>query len=191
MAKNTLLKAVWELSRFWLCCIALLILFSVMLFIYQSQFVASKSERLQRQQSQLQSQLSRREAQLAESGVPVSDVEQMERDLLKFSQLIPNKQNFSDFIGELFSMAQDSTLEIRQVSYQPEIDEESHYLKYGLNFSVEGSYSQLKKFIHFLENSQRILIVDKIELSGRPSKENSATVNLQINMTTFFQEGTR
>jgi len=191
MAKTTLLKAVLDQSRGWLYFISFLILVAVGLFIYQAQFLNNETERLQHQQKTLQKQLRAREAKLAESGVPVSDVERMETDLQKFSQLIPEKQKFADFIGELFDWAKQSQLSIRQVSYQPEIDKDTKFLNYGLSFSVQGRYAQLKKFIHLLENSNRLLIIDDITLAGRKQKDKAANVSLQIKLTTYFQEGER
>jgi len=191
MAKNTLLKAAWEQSRSWFCFISLLLLLSLGLFIYQAYFVTSETSNLQRQLANLQQQLNSREVKLAETGVPVSAVEQMESDLKQFSQQIPPKEDFSNFIGELFSWAEQSDLAIRQVSYRPEIEKESLYLRYGLSFSVQGTYQQLKKFIHLLENSNRLLVVETIALSGSQQKDNAASVTLQINLTTYFQEGAR
>lgn len=189
MLKNALLNAIWEQSRSWLFVVAALLLLVVALFVYHAQSVAPETEQLQRRLGSLQEQLRNREAKLAESDIPVSAVEQMEEDLLKFSEMIPPKQKFADFVGDLFHWADQSGLDIRQISYQPKIDSDSKYLNYGLSFSVQGEYRQLKKFIHLLENSKRILIIDKIGLAGKRSKDKSAKVSLKINLTTFFQEG--
>lgn len=189
MQKVTLLKAVWEQSRIWFYFIIMLLLFSVSLYFYQSQFVGSETERLLQRRLSLQGQLQERQAKLAESGVPVSAVEQLESELQRFAGLIPPKLEFSNFVGDLFSWASQCKLEIRQVNYQPEIDEDRAYLTYGVSFSVEGSYQQLKKFIHLLENSSRILIIDTITLAGRQKKDANDNVALQIRLTTFFREG--
>lgn len=191
MFKTALLKAVWEQSRNHLIVVGLLILISIGLFVYQIQFVDPEVEDLRSRQGELQKQLRAREKESSESSVPVSEVEKMMEDLLKFSKLVPEKQNFADFVGDLFSWAERSELDIRQVSYQPKVDSESKFLVYGLNFSVEGSYGQLKKFIHLLENSKRILIIDKISMTGAVRKDNSSSVRLQINMSTVFREGAK
>ncbi|SHI46470.1 Pilus assembly protein, PilO [Malonomonas rubra DSM 5091] len=187
--KTALLKATWEQSRGWVFFILALILISLGLFIYQSQIVDDESAHLQQRRLELQQQLKVRAEKMAESGVPLSAVEQMEKDLLRFAELIPPKQEFSAFVGELFDLAQKSTLEIRQVNYQPEVDKETGFLKYGVSFSVGGSYEQVKKFIHLLENSSRILLIDNIGLAGRQTKEQGINVALQIKLTTFFQGG--
>jgi len=191
MLNNALLKAVWEQSRGWLFAIFVLLLLSLALFIYQTQFVTPELDGLQMRQAALQKQLKVRQAKLSESGVPVSIVEQMEKDLLTFSGLIPEKQKFADFIGDLFYWADNAKLDIKQISYQPKIDKEGKYLNYGLGFSVHGNYQQIKKFIHLLENSKRILIINKIGLSGKQNKNDTSAVSLNIGLTTFFQEDAR
>lgn len=188
MFKSALLETIWEQSRSWLYVMGTLVLLSVVVLIYQTHVLAPETEQLQRRQSSLQKQVRAREAKLNESGVPVSTVELMEENLEQFSRLIPPKQKFSDFIGELFHWAEQAQLEIRQISYQPKIDKETEYLNYGLSFSLQGTYEQLKKFMHLLENSKRVLIVDKIGLTGKRNKDSSTSVNLQINLTTLFQE---
>ncbi len=188
MSQVALLRAVWEQSRVWLCFVAVLILLSVALFVYQSQFATPETVSLLKQQQLLQQQLKEREAEQEQSSVPVSTIEQRQRDLQAFVELVPVKQEFADFLGDLFVWAEQAELEIRQISYRPELDKETNYLHYGLSFSVEGTYGQVKKFIHLLENSKRILIIDRISLGGKRNKDNSATVTLQINLTTIFRE---
>ena len=189
MLKHALLKAVLEQSRIWLYVIATLVLLIMAMLIYQTQFYSPETEQLLQRKVTLQQQIKNKEAKLEESGVPASAVEQMEEDLLKFSEMVPPKHKFADFVGDLFHWAGQTELDIRQISYRPEIDKDTEYLNYGLSFAVQGEYNQLKKFIHLLENSKRLLIIDKITLSGKQSKDNSASVSLQINLTTFFQEG--
>jgi len=188
MMNNAIWVAVLEQSRNWLYAIAVFVVLIIALFVYQTQFVEAETGELQTKLSNLQQQVRNREAKLAESGVPISAVEQMEKDLQTFAELIPPKQKFANFIGELYHLANQAELEIRQISYQPKVNKENQHLEYGLSFSLDGEYGQLKKFVYLLENSKRILVVDKIGLSGKPSKDSSAGVNLQIALTTFFQE---
>jgi type IV pilus assembly protein PilO len=62
-------------------------------------------------------------------------------------------------------------------------------LQYDLDFAVSGGYEQLKRFIHLLENSPRILIIHQIALAGSEGAGSGKPgVQLQIHLTTFFQE---
>lgn len=188
MAGNSLLKSIWEQYRGLSLVTLFLFLLVVGLFVYQTQVIDVRSETLRNRQVQLQKQLRQRQAVLGETGMPASLTEQLSRDLERFRALAPQKNQFADFIGDLFSWADQVNLSIRNINYQPKIDKEMEYLNYGLTFSVKGEYRRVKKFIHLLENSQRLLIVDKISLSGKQAENNSTSVSLQINLTTFFQE---
>jgi type IV pilus assembly protein PilO len=191
MSKIALLKAVAEQSRGLLIFVCLLLLLSAGLYVYQVQVADPELKELKKRQVRLQERLTDREDNFAKSGVPISTVEQMNKDLTSFSELVPVKQNFADFVGDLFSWAEQAQLNIRQVSYQPKLDKTSRFLIYGLNFSVKGTYGQIKKFIHLLEKSERILVINKINMKGSITKSYSPVVNLQINLSTYFQEAAR
>jgi len=188
MLNNPLLKEIWSQGRGWLVTMLLLTIISAALYIYQHQLVDPKNELLVEQKTELQKQLRERQADLERSGVPISTVERMQEELQKFTALIPPTQKFADFIGELFFLADQSQLEIDSVSYRPEVNKETEFLHYEVTFSVQGTYDQLKQFIHLLENSKRILIIDKIAMTGKRDEADRAEVNLQIGLTTLFQE---
>lgn len=76
------------------------------------------------------------------------------------------------------------------MSYQPELDPETGFLLYGLSFSVDGRYAEIKKFIHLLENSSRIILIDNISLSDKSGKSgHPEKVSLQIKLRSYFREG--
>lgn len=49
----------------------------------------------------------------------------------------------------------------------------------GINFSVQGTYQQVRRLINLLELSQQFVIVDQITLSGRGGDE-ALTLNLHV-----------
>lgn len=191
-ASKTILKVVWEQNRGMLIVLATLLIVCTGLFLTEDQFGEPELERLRLEQSSLQQQLRQQQQQVTKEGMPLSAAGQIAKDLSAFHKKIPTKVEFADFIGDLFAWATKANLVIRQVSYQPKVDPELGFLQYGLNFSVKGTYAQLKKFIHLLENSSRILIIDSISLSGRPGSEDEINeVALNIKLTTYFQEEAR
>lgn len=188
--KYPLMIAVWEQNRARIIVIIVLVLLIVAVFIAQRWIFEPNLLALRTEQSRLQQHVRQRQMEFANSGVPVSAAEQMEKNLQQFNNLVPEQVDFSSFIGELFEWAQQAGLDIHQISYQPEYDKETEYLRYGLSFSVKGSYAQVKKFIHLLENAQRILLIDKISLAGSSSgKKGKQKVNLRMELATYFQGG--
>ena len=189
--KYPLITAVWEQNRSRIIIIMVLLLLITAIFIGQKWVSEPNLLQLRAEQSRLQQHVRKRQAEFANSGVPVSVAAQIEKNLQQFDHLIPAQTDFSDFIGEIFEWAEQADLKIHQISYQPEHEKKTDFLRYGLSFSVQGDYSQIKKFIYFLENSQRILLVKKIALRGTPNpKENQHEVNLRIDLATYFQGGT-
>jgi hypothetical protein len=59
----------------------------------------------------------------------------------------------------------------------------------GLTLSVEGTYTDARRFIHDLEASRQFLVINSIELEGMKDAGRGANtlVNLNLNMTAFFR----
>ena len=186
--KYPLIVAVWESNRPRFIVILVLLLLVMTVFIEQRWLAEPNLLILRTEQSRLQQHVRQRQMDFANSGVPVSKAEQIEKNLQQFDHLIPIQTDFSSFIGELFDWAQQAGLDIHQISYQPKQEKETVWLRYGLNFSVKGSYSQVKEFIHLLENTPRILLIEKISLGGSISNQDSQqNVDLRIELATYFQ----
>lgn len=191
LQKFPLLAAIWEPNRSRIIVISLLLLCVVAAYAGQRWLTEPNLLELRTEQSRLQQQVRQRQVEFANSGVPVSAAEQIEKNLQQFNNLIPEQIDFSDFIGELFEWGQQANLKIHQINYQPKQDKETRFLRYGLSFSVKGEYAQVKKFIHLLENSRRIILIEKISLRGSSAtQKGQPQVDLQIELATYFQGAT-
>lgn len=187
MGKNSFLQALWQQNKLQLILLIILVVVVVAASLGRQLIVEPRLQSLSTEQFRLQQFVRQRQVEFANSGIPVSTAAQLEKNLQKFMTLVPSEVEFSHFIGDLFRWAGDADLEITQVSYQPEMDKETGFLRYGLSFSVKGHYGKVKKLIHLLERSERILLVDKITLSGAGGKKDRDSVNLNIALTTYFQ----
>ncbi len=190
MQKYSVLADVWGQQRLRAIAVIVLLLSVTAAYAGQRWIVEPSLLDLRTEQLRLQQHVRARQAEFVSSGVPVSAAEQLEKNLQQFDRLIPSRKDFPVFIGELFAWSEQSGLDIHQVSYQPQHDEDTGFLRYGLSFSVKGDYAQVKKFIHLLENTKRILLIDKISLSGSSSAKSGAQdVDLRIELATYFQGG--
>lgn len=187
--KFSLLQTVWEQRRGQVICVGALLLVICALGAVHGWSVAPRLSALQDEQLRLQKEVRERQLEFARSGVPVSTAEQLKSNLQRFQELIPAINQFSLFVGELFSWADQSGLMIHQISYRPEADEAIGDIRYGLSFSVDGDYGDVKKFLYLLENTDRILIIENISLSGREGAgRGEDTVSLRIQLATYFRE---
>jgi len=186
------ITAIWEQNRTRIIIIAVLLLGAISVYGWQQLIIEPELHSLRTEQARVQQLVRQRKMESASNGIPISIAEQIAKNLHQFNVLIPEQTDFSVFIGELFAWAQQTGLDIHQISYKPKREQETEkeLLRYGLNFSVKGKYAQIKKFIHLLENTPRIILIEKIVLVGTPAnKSDQKMVNLQITLATYFQGG--
>jgi len=112
-----------------------------------------------------------------------------ERDLTTFRSKIPPYREFSGLLVELQKLADDAGLELGQVSYKHDREQDVDLLRYTLTFTLAGSYRDVKQFVHALEQSSRLLILREIGLQGVGQDETGTEVRLQLSLETFFRPG--
>lgn len=179
-----LLRAVWRTNRAFPLAIAILLLVNVLLFLGVSRFYSPRVEELERRY--LAAQAEAREAALRRErlATPQGRFQKNEQDLRTFWAAIPPRTAFSGLIREIFSLASESGLSIERVSYEPKTEE--NLLRYALSFSVGGDYGEIKKFVHSLEQSPRMIAIEELVLSGKDSEEGDA-VSLRVRLSTYFR----
>lgn len=125
------------------------------------------------------------------SGVGSSPVQQFiegEQQLAAFHARIPAHREFTGLIVELQGLAGKAGLELDQISYRHERDQDSSLLRYQLTFTVNGPYRAIKQFVHTLEQSPRLIIIQQVGLQG-VDQPGGSDVRLQLNLDTFFRPG--
>ena len=144
-----------------------------------------RAEKLERQYISQQSEVRKAEQGGRSAESPLVVYARGNRDLQTFRQAIPTKKELTGLIGEIFSLASTSGLKIDRISYKPERLKDVRLLQYGLSFNVSGTYNQVKKFAHIIEQSSRLLTIDDMSLNtGQQGKD----VDLKLNLTTFFRD---
>jgi CBS domain-containing protein len=68
-------------------------------------------------------------------------------------------------------------------------DQDNALLRYQLTFTVNGPYRAIKQFVHTLEQSPRLIIIQQVGLQGA-DQPGGSDVRLQLNLDTFFRPGT-
>lgn len=123
-----------------------------------------------------------------EAESPAQLFAQGEKDLLAFREKIPPHREFTRLIVELQERADEAGLDLDQVAYAYKQDAAADLLRYTLTFTLEGRYRDLKQFVHALEQSPRLIIIEKIGLQG-DGQGGGADVRLQLSLETFFRAG--
>jgi type IV pilus assembly protein PilO len=181
-----LIVAVWRTNRVFPLVIGALLLLNILAYLGISYFFAPRIAELERRyiaaQGDARQAIQRRE-QLA---TPQQRFRTNTEDLQAFWKAIPPREQFSELIREIFSISGEAGLTIERISYEPKMEE--NLLRYALSFSVAGNYGQIKKFIHYLEQSPRIIAIEELALSGKDASEGEA-VSLRVRLSTYFKLG--
>jgi type IV pilus assembly protein PilO len=188
MRLKEMLEQLWKSYRGSLILLGVLLVLNLLLFTALQQFIAP---RVAEQESRfLQEQAEVRQL-LRKQGATAKSPEQLyvlaTQDLAKFQQAVPDYQEFTALIEELLVLSSRANLNITQISYRSEELPENLLLKFDLNFNVAGDYKQIKKFIHSLEQSVRLIAIKQISLQ---SADNDG-VSLRLSLETFFRPGSR
>ncbi len=189
MKSSSFLQVFWEHNRARVVMILVLIILTVAALTVRLLAVEPRLQSLNEERFRLQQLIRQRKADFVDSEIPISMAAQLDKNIQKFNALIPEKKLFSLFLGDLFAWSEEAGLELDQIQYNPESDEGTGFLRYGINFSVKGSYAQIKEFIHLFEQSERILLINKISLNGSGSRGKDDQVSLNISATTYFKGG--
>jgi len=190
MARESILLTAWRLNKKIPLLIGGLILLNIAAYAILSNVVGPRLDALERRYIERQSQV--RQVRLtgqsgAAAGSPREIFRRGEEDLGKFRAAIPSRTEFTALIGEIFSLATNAGLSIDRIGYEPKEITGHELLRYTLNFSVSGDYGQIKRFVYSLEQSDRLIAIEELSLSGE-SKEGK--VNLRVRLSTYFKTDT-
>lgn len=179
-----LLAQLWATQRGSLCLLAALLGLNLLALVATEQLVVP---RVAEQEGRfLQRQAEVRQLLHNQGGVAKTP-EQLymlaSQDLSSFQQAVPDYQEFTGLIEDLLVLANRARLNITQVSYAADESPGLSLLKFSLDFNVSGDYAQLKKFIHSLEQSQRLMIIRQISLQS----SDAIDVTLRLRLETFFR----
>ena len=182
-----LFREIWQSNRKPLILIAALLIVNLTTYVLLQQFfiprVVDREERFISRQAEAR-QLLRQAGGNAET--PEQLFAQARRDIAEFQNIVPELSEFTGLVDELLMLAYRSQLNIDQISYTHKAAEKVDLLQYDLSFAVNGQYAQLKKFIHALEQSPRIMSIRQIALSSS-DELGQAVVSLRLKLETVFQ----
>ena len=188
MRIKELLELLWRSHRGALLLLGSLLALNVVVSVFLNQFlvpqVAAEETRYLKRQTEVR-QLLRKQGGTAET--PEQLYLLASQDLARFQEAVPEYREFTGLIEELLVLASRARLNITQISYASEEMKESPLLKFSLTFSVSGDYEKLKKFIHSLEQSTRLISIEQVNLQS----VDGDAVKLGLSLETLFRPGSR
>ena len=184
MARETTLQAIWRTNQKVPIVFIGLLLLNCVVFLYLTTFLEQEAKDLELRYINQQSEVRKAEQGGRSAESPLVVYARGVKDLQSFRAAIPLKNELTGLVGEIFTLAESSGLEIDKISYNPKHQEEMRLLQYSLDFVVTGDYNQIKKFTHKIEQSSRFVAIDGMGLN-RATKGN--VVSLKLKLSTYFR----
>lgn len=180
---------VWRRTLWrWAAPLAFCVVNLVVLWIY-FQFYSGRVERLSDELTQTQGYLENYRTELAENKAFLASLEEQEKQVgsLYKDHFQTESERFTAAIREVKRLAREAGLKPSNLSYPY-----SGKAAYGLsgrdiNFSVDGTYRQVRTFINFLELSDHFLTLREVGLTGTSEgNRREPTLGIQLKVTTYF-----
>src|SRR6266849_4403629 len=146
-------------------------------------------EALERQLSSLQSQVQPRQALIERTREHAAAVEKgrAEGDRFLSNYFLERRTAYSTLLSELVEAASQSKLKPREHAYATEPVEGSDTLSMmTITANYEGTYSDLMHFVHEIDRSPRLLIVESLNAAPQ---QGSNTLIVNMKLETFVREG--
>lgn len=146
------------------------------------------AEDLRQQLASLQSQIQSRQVVLERTRQHASAVEKgrAEGDEFLNEYFLPSRSHMSSLLTELEEAASKSKIKPREHAYSVEPIEGSDTLSMmTITAAYEGTYSDLMQFVHAIDRSPRLLIIESLNAAPQ---QGSGVLSVAIKMETFVRE---
>jgi type IV pilus assembly protein PilO len=143
---------------------------------------------LQQQLAALQSQTAARRTLLASTRQHVAAVEQGRTEGDKFlnEYFLARRTAYSTLLSELVDAADRAKIKPKEHAYATEPIEGSDSLSMmSISANYEGTYANLMRFVHELDRSPRLLIIEALNAAPEQS---GGTLNISMKIDTFVRD---
>lgn len=182
--------AAWRrMLKLWLPGLLLLIVNMGVLSTYrfllagQAQMRSSRVERLSAELAELQAH-----RQALDEVMTKAEVNRLRVEEFYAGWLSSEAERLTQVIAEVKKMARASGVETSGFRYPDEILEEYELVRRSIVFSVEGSYKELRRFIHSIELSDQFLILEEVGVNE--SRGEDSTIKVRMGVSTLFLSST-
>jgi hypothetical protein len=111
---------------------------------------------------------------------------QARNDINSFIGALPEKKDFAETAGELFSILKKHQINIGQTVYKPESVDFNGLTKYVTSLTVKGTYSSLKAVLADIQESKTLFCVEDLAFSNS-SNLGDGSVEMKLKIATYFR----
>lgn len=179
----------WRHLRLWVPALAFFLAGLGALAFYRLNY-AGESAGLERRLEDRERQLATlvAERQEREHLVDRAEVNRLQVEELYQQRFATRQQRLTRVIEEVKSLARRAGLAPHAITYPEEAIEEFALVERSFEFTVEGTYQQLRTFVNFLELSPSFLILKQVDLS-RGAGSRPGLLRIGLTLSTLFSQG--
>ena len=111
---------------------------------------------------------------------------QAQREMNDFCQILPPMDSFPSIVTMLSNLARRHRLKIPEITYQNEQVKNQQLNRILVSFGVLGSYSNIRSFIRAVEDADRFLNIEDLDLlkSGKNPKD---PIQFQLQVAVYLK----
>lgn len=106
---------------------------------------------------------------------------------LRREEMAPMKERLVPFLTDVVKRTQEAGLAAEKVAYSARREEKSGLVYFSANYSIKGSYEQIRRCAYLLESSPQFILLDGLAIRG---DENASSLELQValGVGTYFSD---
>lgn len=152
------------------------------------QEMKSTIDRQEREIVDLDDQIRRGEAAKAQLPQFEERVANLELELQKLVQILPNRRNVHDLLRQFRALAEREDFNLTKVTPGSEVPRD-YFNEWPIQLSLEGTYHNLASFFDRMSRFPRIMNVDNLRLNSLRNPTPNRTLSAQFTAKTFvYQE---
>jgi hypothetical protein len=158
-------------------------------FIWQSSESGGRRAQIRNQIEDLEQEIERLERVQQAAVSDRQTVEEIERQFdLLYNDVFGNlDQRLTRILRAVGSATREAGILPSSFSYTASADKTTGYIRFGIRFSFEAEYRQIRRMLAALQSSPEFLVVEGLNLSGDENPV-SRELAISVNISTFLAE---
>jgi Tfp pilus assembly protein PilO len=179
----------WQrLLPIWLPAVALC-LGALLLYVWQTSESGDRRAQVQDRVVDLEAELARLEDLMQATGGDRKWVAEIEKEFTILHEEVFGTLDgrLTDILRAVGSATRDAGLLPGSYSYSASVDKDTGFIRFGIQFSVEGEYRRIRQMLAELQSSPEFLVVEGLSLTGDEDPI-SQKLKISVRIATFLVE---
>lgn len=99
-------------------------------------------------------------------------------------------ERHTDFLKEVRKLARDAGMDPLSFSYPKETLEDQGLVKFDVQFTIQGTYEELRSFMNLLELTDQFVILESVGLgsASQTAGRQDPTLSITVDLSTYYRD---